>query len=174
MLRKLTSVSEALGQEAYNLGSADNITVMIVLLLPTRSATEESCEPIKYPPCPPLSKTMRASASLSNGIDAKSDRDRVKSVGDTASVSKSSDPLSPSALTKEILNLLDDTMESDRAGGAPRGGTLPTSLRSEFASVAQRLSDSKGNGETASASLSKRGPSAEDEMMQFLLDDANF
>lgn len=171
MLKKLTAVSEALGQEAYNLGSADNITVMIVLVLPTRSATEESCEPIRYPTCPPIAKS---SGAFGSNARRGGDAGDSKSIGarpsnDIKSAPKTGDPLSPSSLTKEILNLLDDEVGTQvkKVDIAPRD-TAPVSLRSEFASVAPRSIPADAKGKVSS----KR--TDDDEMMQFLLDDANF
>ena len=189
VLRKLTAISEKMSQHAYNLGSADNITVMILLLL--RSKTPSGKPRSIIDSHDDLDGTSFDSLQPSNIVDkraaAKSSRpipfdeasfglDKMDSKLLPSSTrpliaknSKGDDgvSLSPESLSREIFSVMDaesPLKPRDRKYAGP-----PPSVASGV------LAEKKPSDTSDAISAKKTGTgAADDDIMNFLMDDSNF
>ena len=155
MLKKLKSVADKMAKHAHNIGSCDNITVTILLLLRSPSSEPPGVDYLsdgedEYPI--PVSSALHSgerpawSSPADPPIGLTLDPRRV---GSTA-------PLSPGTLSSEILSAMDGSGTTAKATG--RTKALEKSEKASF-----------GENKGTSASDDQ-----DEDLMSFLLDDSNF
>lgn len=151
VLKKLKLVSEKMAKHAHDIGSCDNITVTILLLLRSSLDTpneldDSSDEDNSYAnvgsvgkfPCDlPSHPSARTEPPIALNLDAR------RNIA-TA-------PLSPGALTSEILSAMNDTGKLGETVNATRGD--------------------KGH---SAGTEGTQGVDQDDDIMSYLLDDSNF
>lgn len=151
VLKSLNLVADKMARHAHQIGSCDNITVTILLLL--RSPTEMPAGQYEL---------------------SDSEEDYPSPVANSGHAAPPAWSLGPQ---KPPVKL---TLDPARIGGAPSGPLSPSALSSEILSAMSRPSGCNAIGKKQLAALhgnsdaGSKSVDQDDDLMSFLLDDSNF